>query len=122
MNIKNQFGTNDLKVIIAYLYIDMFAERRIGWNGGDKEISPVPPGRASGGNQERGGAKGDIIKLPDSYDFVELFPQLKILLAQQMTALQSTAPGTPLYTKHVKTQNQKSKSPGVANCRAEKIP
>lgn len=53
----------------------------------------MPPGRASGGNQERGGAKGDIIKLPDNYDFVELFPQLKILLAQQMTALESTAPG-----------------------------
>lgn len=83
MNIKNQFGTNDLKVIIAYLYIDMFAERRIGWNGGDKEISPVPPGRASGGNQERSRKKGSIIKLPDNYDFVELFPQLKILLAQQ---------------------------------------
>lgn len=117
---KNQFGTNDLKVIIAYLYIDMFAERRIGWNGGDKEISPVPPCRASGDNQEGSRKKGSIIKLPDNYNFVELFPQLKILLAQQMTALQSTAPGTPLYTKHVKTQNQKSKSPGVAYCRAEK--
>ena len=91
---KNQFGTNGLKAIIAYLYIDMFAERRIGWNGGDKEISPMPPCRASGGNQERGGAKGDIIKLPDNYDFVELFPQLKILLTQRLIALQSTAPGT----------------------------
>lgn len=117
---KNQFGTNDLKVIIAYLYIDMFTERRIGWNGGDKEISPVPPGRASGGSQERSRKKGSIIKFLNHYNSVELFPQLKILLAQQMTALQSTAPGTPfIYTEHVKSQSQKSKSPGVAYCRAE---
>ena len=43
-------------------------------------------------------------------------------MAQQkvnlMTALQSTAPGTPLYTEHVKSQNQKSKSPGALDCRA----
>lgn len=43
----------------------------------------MPPRGASGGNQERSRAKGDIIKLPDNYNFVELFPQLKILLAQQ---------------------------------------
>lgn len=86
MNIKNQFGTNDLKVIIAYLYIDM-AHRKENPSDRDKEISPVPPFRASGGNQERSRKKGSIIKLPDYYDFVELFPQLKILLAQQMTAL-----------------------------------
>ena len=54
----------------------------------------MPPRRASGGNQERSRKEGNIIKLPDNYDFVELFPQLKILLAQQVTALQSTAPGT----------------------------
>ena len=119
---KNQFGTNDLKVIIAYLYIDM-AHRKENPSDRDKEISPVPPCRTSGGNQERSRKKGSIIKLSDNYNFVELFPQLKILLAQQMTALQSTAPGTPfIYTEHVKSQNQKSKSPGVAYCRAEKIP
>lgn len=79
---KSQFGTNDLKVIIAYLYIDM-AYYRKEKPSDDKEISPVPPCRASGGNQERSRKKGSIIKLPDYYDFVELFPQLKILLAQQ---------------------------------------
>lgn len=118
MNMKSQFGTNDLKVIIAYLYIDMAYRKEK--PSEDKEISPVPPCRASGGNQERSRKKGSIIKLSYYYDFVELFPQLKILLAQQMTALQSTAPGTPfIYTEHVKSQNQKSKSPGVAYCRAE---
>ena len=115
---KNQFGTNDLKVIIAYLYIDM-AHRKENPSDRDEEISPVPPCRTSGGNQERSRKKGSIIKLSDNYNFVELFPQLKILLAQQMTALQSTAPGTPLYTEHVKSQNQKSKSPGALDCRAE---
>ena len=118
---KNQFGTNDLKVIIAYLYIDM-AHRKENPSDRDKEISPVPPCRTSGGNQERSRKKGSIIKLSDNYNFVELFPQLKILLAQQMTALQSTAPGTPLYTEHVKSQNQKSKSPGASDCRAENTP
>lgn len=109
MNMKSQFGTNNLKVIIAYLYIDM-PYRKEKPSDGDKEISPVPPRGASGGNQERSRAKGDIIKLPDNYNFVELFPQLKILLAQQMTALQSTAPGTPLYTEHVKSQSQKNQN------------
>lgn len=81
----------------------------------------MPPCRTSGGNQERSRKEGNIIKLPDNYNFMELFPQLKILLAQQITALQSTAPGTPfIYTEHVKSQYQKSKSPGVAYCRAEK--
>ena len=108
MNMKNQFGTNDLKVIIAYLYIDM-AHRKENPSDRDKEISPVPPCRTPGGNQERSRKKGSIIKLSDNYNFVELFPQLKILLAQQMIALQSTAPGTPfIYTEHVKSQNQKS--------------
>lgn len=83
---KNQFATNDLKVIISYLYIDM-ARRKEKPSDRDKEISPVPPRRASGGNQERGRKKGSIIKLPDNYDFVELFPQLKILLAQQIPAV-----------------------------------
>lgn len=83
---KNQFGTNDLKVIIAYLYIDM-ARRKENPSDRDKEISPVPPCGASGDNQERSRKKGSIIKLPDNYNFVELFPQLKILLAQQMIAL-----------------------------------
>lgn len=115
---KNQFGTNDLKVIIAYLYIDM-AHRKEKPSDRDKEISPVPPCRTSGGNQERGRAKGSIIKLPDNYNFVELFPQLKTLLAQQMIALQSTAPGTPKNNERIISQNQKSKSPGVAYCRAE---
>lgn len=116
---KNQFGTNDLKAIIAYLYIDM-ACRKEKPSDRDKEISPVPPCRASGGNQERSGKKGSIIKLPDNYNFVELFPQLKILLAHPITALQSTAPGTPfIYTEHVKSQNQKSKSPGALDCRVE---
>lgn len=86
MNTKSQFGTNDLKVVIAYLYIDM-AYYRKEKPSDDKEISPVPPCRASGGNQERGRKKGSIIKLPDNYDFVELFPQLKILLAQQIPAV-----------------------------------
>lgn len=89
---KNQFGTNDLKVIIAYLYIDM-AHRKENPSDGDKEISPVPPCRTPGGNQERSRKKGSIIKFLNHYNSVELFPQLKILLAQQMTALQSTAPG-----------------------------
>lgn len=116
---KSQFGTNDLKVIIAYLYIDM-AHRKENPSDRDKEISPVPPGRTSGGSQERSRKKGSIIKFLNHYNSVELFPQLKILLAQQMNALQSTAPGTPfIYTEHVKSQNQKSKSPGVAYCRAE---
>lgn len=79
---KNQFGTNDLKVIIAYLYIDM-AHRKEKPIDRDKEISPVPPRRTPGGNQERSRKKGSIIKLSDNYNFVELFPQLKILLAQQ---------------------------------------
>lgn len=69
----------------------------------------MPPCRTPGDNQERSRKKGSIIKLSDNYNFVELFPQLKILLAQQITALQSTAPGTPfIYTEHVKSQNQKS--------------
>ena len=93
---KNQFGTNDLKVIIAYLYIDM-AHRKEKPSDRDKEISPVPPCGASGGNQERSRKKGIIVKFLNHYNSVELFPQLKILLAQQVTALQSTAPGTPLY-------------------------
>ena len=67
----------------------------------DKEISPVSPCRTPGGNQERSRKKGSIIKLSDNYNFVELFPQLKILLAQQMTALQSTAPGTPYIHSRV---------------------
>nr|DAN11318.1 MAG TPA: hypothetical protein [Caudoviricetes sp.] len=78
---KNQFGTNDLKVIIAYLYIDM-AHRKENPSD-DKEISPVPPCRTSGGNQERSRKKGIIIKFLNHYNFVELFPQLKILLTQQ---------------------------------------
>lgn len=73
---KNQFETNDLKVIIAYLYIDM-AHRKENQSDRDKEISPVPPCRTSGGNQEGSRKKGSIIKLPDNYNFVELFPQLK---------------------------------------------
>lgn len=112
MNTKSQFGTNDLKVIIAYLYIDMAYRKEK--PSGDKEISPVPPFRASGGNQERSRKKGSIIKLPDYYDFVELFPQLKILLAHPITALQSTAPGTPfIYTEHVKSQNQNQNRRGL---------
>lgn len=83
---KNQFGTNGLKAIIAYLYIDM-ARRKEKPSDRDKEISPVPPCRASGGNQERSREEGSIIKLPDNYNFMELFPQLKILLAQQIPAV-----------------------------------
>lgn len=82
---KNQFGTNDLKAIIAYLYIDMAYRKEK--PSGDKEISPVPPCRASGGNQERSRKKGIIIKCLNHYNSVEVFSQLKILLAQQMTAL-----------------------------------
>ncbi len=80
----------------------------------------MPPCRTPGGNQERSRKKGSIIKLSDNYNFVELFPQLKILLAQQMTALQSTAPGTPFIYRACKIPKPKIKSPGVAYCRAEK--
>lgn len=79
---KNQFGTNGLKVIIPYLYIDM-AHRKEQPSDRDKEISPVPPGRASGGNQERSRKKGIIIKCLNHYNSVEVFSQLKTLLAQQ---------------------------------------
>lgn len=56
----------------------------------------MPPRRASGGNQERGRKKGSIIKLPDNYNFMELFPQLKILLAQQIPAVQTAPSGRGL--------------------------
>lgn len=108
---KNQFETNDLKAIIAYLYIDI-AHRKEKPSDRDKKISPVPPGRASGGNQERSRKEGNIIKLPDNYDFMELFPQLKILLAQQMIALQSTAPGTSFIYRACKIPIPKIKIAG----------
>lgn len=87
---KNQFETNDLKVIIAYLYIDMAHRKE---KPSDKEISPVPPCGASGGNQERGRKKGIIIKFLNHYNSVELFPQLKILLAQQRNTVPARKKG-----------------------------
>ena len=79
----------------------------------DKEISPVPPCRTSGGHQERSRKKGSIIKLSDNYNFVELFPQLKMLLPQQITALQSTAPGTPKNNERIISQNQNQNRRGL---------